>query len=62
MAIADWIRDATEKRRRQIEQEAYDRGYVAGYDDRDSGKPRRRPGNTPNNPQQPDDKEPGRSE
>ena len=39
MAIADWIREATEKRRQRLR----DEGYDMGYDDRDQGKPRRRP-------------------
>ena len=38
MAIADWIREATEKRRQRLRREGYD----MGYDDRDQGKPRRR--------------------
>ena len=37
MAIADWIREATEKRRQRLR----DEGYDMGYDDRDQGKPRR---------------------
>ena len=55
MAIADWIRDANEKRKRELVAEALERGrregrieghnegYDMGYDDRDQGKPRRRP-------------------
>ena len=63
MAIADWIRDANEKRKRELVAEALERGrregrieghnegliegrgegYDMGYDDRDMGKPRRRP-------------------
>ena len=47
MAIADWIRDANEKRKRELVEEALERGrsegYDMGYDDRDQGKPRRRP-------------------
>ena len=39
MAIADWIREATERRRQRLR----DEGYDMGYDDRDQGKPRRRP-------------------
>ena len=61
MAIADWIRDANEKRKRELVAEALERGrneglikgriegrgegYDMGYDDRDQGKPRRRPTN-----------------
>ena len=37
MAIADWIREATERRRQRLRREGYD----MGYDDRDQGKPRR---------------------
>ena len=39
MAIADWIREATEKRRQRLR----DEGYDMGYDDGAEGKPRRRP-------------------
>ena len=39
MAIADWIRDANEKRRQRLR----DEGYDIGYDDGSKGKPRRRP-------------------
>lgn len=35
MAIADWIREATERRRQRILREAYD----MGYDDADKGRP-----------------------
>ena len=59
MAIADWIRDANEKRKRELVAEALERGrregriegrgegYDMGYDDRDQGKPRRRMGLAP---------------
>ena len=55
MAIADWIRDANEKRRQRLRDEGHSQGliegirqgrgegYDMGYDDRDQGKPRRRP-------------------
>ena len=51
MAIADWIREATEKRRERLRDEGRregriegrGEGYDMGYDDRDQGKPRRRP-------------------
>ena len=59
MAIADWIRDANEKRKRELVAEALERGrneglikgriegrgegYDMGYDDGSEGKPRRRP-------------------
>ena len=41
MAIADWIRDANEKRRQRLRDEGRIEGYDMGYDDRDQGKPRR---------------------
>ena len=66
MAIADWIRDANEKRKRELVAEALERGrreglikgriegrgegYDMGYDDRDMGKPRRRPPTNGANP------------
>ena len=66
MAIADWIRDANEKRKRELVAEALERGrregrdegrvegrgegYDMGYDDRDQGKPRRRPSTNGTNP------------
>ena len=57
MAIADWIRDATERRRQRLRDEGRRQGliegirqgrreaeaYNMGYDDRDQGKPRRWP-------------------
>lgn len=36
MAIADWVREATERRRQRILKEAYD----MGYEDADKGRPR----------------------
>ena len=62
MAIADWIRDANEKRKRELVAEALERGrsegriegrgegYLMGYEDRDKGKPPRPPtnGTSPN--------------
>ena len=49
MAIADWIREATERRRQRIIAEALERGrregrreaeaYNMGYDDADKGRP-----------------------
>ena len=49
MAIADWIREATERRRQRLRDEGRSEGliegrgegYDMGYDDRDQGKPRR---------------------
>ena len=40
MAIADWIREATERRRERWRREA----YIQGYADRDAGKPPNPPG------------------
>ena len=56
MAIADWIREATEKRKRELVSEALERGrregrsegYLMGYDDRDKGKPLQPPTNGAN--------------
>ena len=53
MAIADWIREATERRRQRLRDEGRSQGliegrsegYDMGYDDRDQGKPRRPPTN-----------------
>ena len=39
MAIADWIREATERRRERITSDALNRGYLMGYEDRDKDKP-----------------------
>ena len=51
MAIADWIREATERRRQRIlEQgraEGRAEGYREGYDDAQQGKPRRVPTKKP---------------
>ena len=44
MAIADWIREATEKRRRRIRREA----YMMGYEDATKGKPMQPPTNGTN--------------
>ena len=41
MAIADWIRDANEKRRQRLRDEGRIEGYDMGYDDGAEGKPRR---------------------
>ena len=60
MAIADWIRDANEKRKRELVAEALERGrregrremrreiYMMGYEDRDKGKPPQPPTNGAN--------------
>ena len=50
MAIADWIREATEKRKRELVAEARREGYLMGYGDGSEGKPPRPPtnGTSPN--------------
>ena len=50
MAIADWVREATERRRRELVAAARFEAYNMGYDDRDKDKPRRPPtnGTSPN--------------
>ena len=44
MAIADWIREATERRRQRLRREGrikgLSEGYLMGYDDADKGRPR----------------------
>lgn len=40
MAIADWVREATERRRQRIIAEGLREGYLMGYDDADKGRPR----------------------
>ena len=40
MAIADWIREATERRRQRIIAEGLHEGYLMGYEDADKGRPR----------------------
>ncbi len=55
MAIADWIREATERRRQRILEQGRDEGrdegraegYREGYDDAQQGKPRRVPDDKP---------------
>lgn len=51
MAIADWIREATEKRRQRLlaegRAEGRAEGYDMGYDDAEQGRPRRRPTDKP---------------
>ena len=43
MAIADWIREATARRRERLIQQAYEQGYA----DAQQGKPKRPPGDDP---------------
>ena len=52
MAIADWIREATQRRREKLRREGYLQGYAKGYADADAGKP-------PNPPSISDDKPQG---
>ena len=44
MAIADWVREATERRRQRLRREGrikgLSEGYLMGYDDADKGRPR----------------------
>ena len=49
MAIADWIREATERRRERWRREAMLIGYKMGYADADAGKPPNPPGCSENN-------------
>ena len=46
MAIADWIRERTEKRKENL----LAQGYSLGYEDRDKGKARRFPADAPDKP------------
>ena len=43
MAIADWIRERTEKHKESLLAQGRREGYSLGYDDRDKGKARRFP-------------------
>ena len=40
MAIADWIREATERRRKRLREEGRREGYERGYEDAQMGKPK----------------------
>ena len=60
MAIADWIREATERRRERWRREALQIGYQMGYADRDAGKPPNPPGGADDKPQESRDDEPGK--
>lgn len=57
MAIADWIREATERRRERLRREGMQIGYQMGYADRDAGKPPNPPSVSENKPQEPRDSE-----
>ena len=52
MAIADWIREATDRRRERLRDEGrvdgLSKGYMMGYEDRDKGKPPQPPTNGAN--------------
>ena len=54
MAIADWIREATERRRERLLRGA----YMQGYADRDAGKPANPPGGSESKAEEPRDNEP----
>ena len=56
MAIADWIREATERRRERWRREA----YMQGYADADAGKPPNPPGGSEDKARGPRDNEPGK--
>ncbi len=50
MAIADWIREATQRRRERLIEQGINKGYAMGYDDATKGMPRRFPSNRPDTP------------
>jgi hypothetical protein len=47
MAIADWIREATERRRKRLREEGRREGYERGYEDAQKGKPKELLGDEP---------------
>ncbi len=47
MAIADWIRDATARRRKILIEQGRQEGYEQGYADAQQGKPKQPPGDNP---------------
>ena len=47
MAIAEWIREATARRRERLIQQAIREGYEQGYVDAQQGKPKQPPGDDP---------------
>ena len=59
MAIADWIREATERRRERWRREAYAQGYEEGFADGRAGKPANPPGDSEDKPQESRDNESG---
>ena len=50
MAIADWIRERTAKRKESLLAQGRREGYSLGYEDRDKGKARRFPANAADKP------------
>ena len=56
MAIADWIREAAERRRERLLRGA----YMKGYADRDAGKPPNPPGDSESKAGEQRDDEPGK--
>ena len=57
MAIADWIREATERRRQKLRRE----GYRQGYADSEAGRPHRYLADSEHKPPPPPDAESGQS-
>ena len=47
MAIADWIREATARKRERLIQQAIQQGYEQGYADAQQGKPKQPPCDDP---------------
>ena len=47
MAIADWIREATARKRERLIQQAIQQGYEQGYADGQQGKPKQPPADDP---------------
>ena len=60
MAIADWIREATERRRERWRREAYAQGYEEGFADGRAGKPPNPPSISDDKPQGTRDDESGK--
>ena len=60
MAIADWIREATERRRERWRREAMQIGYQMGYADSQAGKPPTPPGDSESKAEGPRDDESGK--
>ena len=60
MAIADWIREANERRRERWRREAMQIGYRMGYADSQAGKPPNPPGGAESKAEGPRDDEPSK--